>query len=69
MDDGLSTLTPRLGVTLYTREQIAALKQEPIPEEMQLRKERIEWLKTIDSFSLKENQVVAVAACLEKRCF
>ncbi|HSX25536.1 MAG TPA: hypothetical protein VLE89_00840 [Chlamydiales bacterium] len=68
MDDGLSTLAPRLGVTLYTREQIAALKAEDVAqkegsaaEEKQKSKERMKWLKTLDSFHLRENQVVAVA--------
>jgi succinate dehydrogenase / fumarate reductase cytochrome b subunit len=50
LDDGLTPLAERLGVTLYTKAEI-----------QNLRVDDSEWAKTITSFSLHSNEVVAVA--------
>ncbi len=75
-DNGLYTLSKRLGVDLYNTEQLQAMKQEAIPQtaqtkgseetpeqliEAQSNRESQAWLKALDQWELKDNHVLAIA--------
>ena len=68
-DEGLYTLAPRLGVTLYTPEMIQELsgstdqRSQGINQADQRQRDEQErrWVETLSSFQLKKNEVVAEA--------
>lgn len=75
-DNGLYTLSKRLGVDLYNTEQLQAMKQEAIPQtaqakgseetpeqliEAQSNRESQAWLKALEQWELKDNHVLAIA--------
>lgn len=65
-DDGIRTLSKRLGVTLYDSSQIASesavnLRDSSDPLEMQTNKQTQEWIQGLNSRQLNDNQLMAVA--------
>ena len=64
MDDGLPTLAARLGVEVYDREKIGSFRATDDPKglvELQKAEEERQWQEVLESYTLKENQVITVS--------
>ena len=68
-DDGLETLSARLGVFLYPESRIAAKELPPVETtssaasvQLQQNQEELAFLTQLSSFHLKDNQLIAVAS-------
>jgi len=69
LDEGLYILTQRLGVTLYNKEAIDQMKSSQtsdpafdLPADQSLRAcDEQKWINTIASYTLRSNEVIAVA--------